>query len=231
MTFSLSRRVSSRGVPIVRVGDMPYCIPMTDDAFFAGTTAADRDWWQALWPDPAAVLDRLGIGPGLTVVDLCCGDGYFTAPMSRIIGPAGRIFAVDLLPDMLARAKAHVAAEGCDNVTWIEADARRLADVIPAAVDGVVMTNTLHGVPDKTGLARAVAGVLRPGGFFAVVNWHAARSKDETPVLGKPRGPDPALRLSPEATAAAIGPAGFVSARLEDVGPYHDGTVFRKAGN
>jgi predicted methyltransferase len=39
----------------------------------------DDDWWQALWPDPAKVLVEMGVQPGMVVVDLCCGDGLFTA--------------------------------------------------------------------------------------------------------------------------------------------------------
>ncbi|MBN6743241.1 hypothetical protein JKG47_22800, partial [Acidithiobacillus sp. MC6.1] len=57
---------------------------MTNDvmkeAFFPATVMPDPDWWHALWPDPEGVLRALGIGPGLGVVDLCCGDGHFTAP-------------------------------------------------------------------------------------------------------------------------------------------------------
>jgi SAM-dependent methyltransferase len=204
---------------------------MIDDAFFPATTMPDWEWWRALWPDPAEVLRSLGIGPGMTAVDLCCGDGYFTAPMSRVVGEGGRVIGIDMLPAMLEAAKAHVAREGLDNVTWIEADARHLPSVLARPVDMVVIANTFHGVPDKTGLAGAVAAILDSGGRFAVVNWHAAHSNEETPVLGKPRGPAPGMRLSPEATRAAVEPAGFVSDAVEEVGPYHYGAVFRKVAD
>ena len=209
----------------------PTLSPMTDDAFFPATTMPDWEWWRALWPDPAAVLRRLGTGPGMTVVDLCCGDGYFTAPMSRIVGEEGRIFGVDMLPPMLDAARAHVAGEGLPNCTWIEADARELPARVTTPVDMVVIANTFHGVPDKTGLAEAVAAALDSRGRFAVINWHAAASNQETPVLGKPRGPAPAMRLSPEATKAAVEPAGLVLDAVEEVGPYHYGAVFRKAAD
>ena len=204
---------------------------MTEDALFPATGMPDWDWWSELWPDPAAVLRRLGIGPGMTVVDLCCGDGYFTAPMSRIVGDEGRVIGLDMLPAMLAAAKEHVAGEGLPNVTWIEADARDLPALVSTPVDMVVIANTFHGVPDKTGLAGAVAAVLDSGGLFAVVNWHAATSNQDTPVLGKGRGPAPGMRLSPEAARAAIEPAGLVLDAVHEVGPYHYGAVFRKAAD
>ncbi|NIP64400.1 MAG: methyltransferase, partial [Gammaproteobacteria bacterium] len=37
----------------------------------------DRDWWNALWPDPEEIVRLVGVEAGMNVVDLCCGDGYF----------------------------------------------------------------------------------------------------------------------------------------------------------
>ena len=53
---------------------------------FHATAMPDGDWWRALWPDPAAVVDALGIQSGTTVVDVGCGDGYFTAAIARRVG-------------------------------------------------------------------------------------------------------------------------------------------------
>ena len=66
--------------------------------FFPATTMPDADWWQALWPDPAKVLVEMGVQPGMLVVDLCCGDGLFTAPLART---ADRVYAIDIDPTML----------------------------------------------------------------------------------------------------------------------------------
>lgn len=51
------------------------------DEFFPATAMPDNAWWSALWPEPGDVVRRLGIETGMTVLDLCCGDGYFTAPL------------------------------------------------------------------------------------------------------------------------------------------------------
>ncbi|MGB8564003.1 MAG: methyltransferase, partial [Pseudolabrys sp.] len=52
--------------------------------FFEGTGMPEPGWWEALWPDPAKVLRDVGVAPGMDVVDLCSGDGWFTFPLSRI---------------------------------------------------------------------------------------------------------------------------------------------------
>ncbi len=72
-------------------------------------------------------------------------------------------------------------------------------------------------------------GTLRPGGLFAIVNWHA-RPREETTVLGEPRGPRTELRMSPEQTIAAVEASGLRFARLVEVPPYHYGAVFERAG-
>ena len=93
---------------------------MASEDFFTATGMPDRDLWSALWPDPAVVLWSLGIEARMTVVDLRCGEGYFTAPLAKLV--RGRVYGVDLDPDMLERGRAKVAA----------ADAMDLAGLIPA---------------------------------------------------------------------------------------------------
>ena len=198
---------------------------MKDARLFPATLMPDADWWTALWPDPEDTLRRVGIGIGMTVIDLCCGDGYFTAPMIRMVGNAGHVYAVDLDPEMLALAKA--AATGEENCTWIEADARAMAEEIPDPADFVLIANTFHGIPGQPAFCQSVARVLRPGGRFAIINWHK-RPREETPVLGKARGPASDMRMSPADTEAVVVPAGFTLDRTVELAPYHYGAVFKK---
>lgn len=198
---------------------------MTDNSdIFPATAMPDRDWWAALWPDPEATLRALGITPDMTVLDLCCGDGWFTAPLAKLTG--GRVYALDLDPEMLAQAKEEVARAGASVAGWIEGDARELPSLLPEKADFVLIANTFHGVPDQTAMAKAVAAILKPGGRFAIVNWHAT-PREETPVLGQPRGPRTEMRMPPDQTRAVVEPAGFELQELVELPPYHYGAVFR----
>lgn len=185
----------------------------------------DRDWWQALWLDPAAVLRALGIEPGMIVVDLCCGDGYFTAPLAVLVH--GKVYGLDLDPDMLERARIEVERIGAQVRQWICGDAQDLPYLIPEHVDFVLLANTFHGVPEKTALSRSVAAVLKPGGRFAIVNWYPF-PREQTVILGQPRGPKTAMRMSPEQVQAVVEPAGFELEQVVELPPYHYGVVFRK---
>jgi ubiquinone/menaquinone biosynthesis C-methylase UbiE len=184
----------------------------------------DRDWWQALWPDPKRVLEDIGVVGGMQVIDLCCGDGYFTAPMGQLVAD-GTVFAVELSAEMIAAARAEVERAGVGNVTFIQGDAMNLAELVPAPVDLVLIANTFHGALDHTGLARAVRATLKDDGTFVVINWWP-RPREETTVLGKPRGPRPELRFSPDQVAAWVEPAGFRLREVKKVSPYHYGAIF-----
>ena len=77
--------------------------------FFEGTGMPEPGWWEALWPDPAKVLRDVGVAPGMDVVDLCSGDGWFTFPLSRI---ARRVIAIDIDAALLEAAKVRIAERG-----------------------------------------------------------------------------------------------------------------------
>ena len=193
------------------------------ERLFPATIMPDQDWWHALWPDPDGVVKALYIEPGMTVVDLGCGDGYFTAAIARQVS-SGRVIGFDLDPAMLDQAKA--VCDGMANCDWLLGDAMGLSRLIADPVDFVLIANTFHGVPDKTALSREIAAVLKPGSRFAIVNWYPV-AREKTPVLGQPRGPRTELRMSTEQTRAMVEPAGFELEALVDLPPYHYGAIFK----
>ncbi|MCD6707998.1 MAG: class I SAM-dependent methyltransferase [Thiobacillus sp.] len=195
---------------------------MIQERLFPATGMPDRNWWHALWPDPDGAVRALRVERGMTVVDLGCGYGYFTAAIARQVG-LGRVVGFDLDPEMLEQAQA--ACEGLANCDWLLGDARELGSLIGAPADYVLIANTFHGVPDKTALAREVAVALKPNGRFAIVNWYPLPREDTT-VLGQPRGPSAELRMSPEQTRAVVEPAGFKLETLVELPPYHYGAIF-----
>jgi SAM-dependent methyltransferase len=192
-------------------------------AYFPATAMPDADWWHALWPNPRQVVIDVGIGPAMRVVDLCCGDGYFTAEIARVAAD-GRVFAIDLDANLLQ--EAHRACGEGSNCVFIEGDALELHKLLPQPADYVFIANTFHGVPDKEALARVVRCALKPGGLFGIVNWYPL-PRERTTVLGKPRGPATDMRMSPEAVREVVETAGFTFERLVELPPYHYGIVFK----
>ena len=70
--------------------------------FFDGTEMPTAGWWEALWPDPAGVLATVGVRPGMEVIDLCSGDGWFTLHISKVVTGVGAI-DIDRSPLDVAR--------------------------------------------------------------------------------------------------------------------------------
>ncbi len=192
---------------------------------FPATAMPDPDWWQALWTDPAGVLEAVGIRGGMVVIDLCCGNGLFTVPLSVLLN--GRVYAIDIDPRMLDMAKQALADSRAPDCVWIEGDARDMANLVPEKVDAVLIANTFHGVPEQTRMAENAYDVLKPKGRFVVVNWHVL-PREKTTVLGQPRGPRLDLRMSADDVRNVVEPSGLVFINAVELPPYHYGAVFQK---
>ena len=117
----------------------------------------DPGWWEALWPDPAGVLAKVGLKPGMDAIDLCSGDGWFTLQIAKI---ARHVIAIDIDGKLLHNARN----------MFIEGNAYAIATLVDRQVDFVFLANAFHGVPDKPRLARAVSSVLKLAGLFVIVN-------------------------------------------------------------
>ena len=193
-------------------------------ALFEGTEMPTAGWWDALWPDPAGVLEAVGLRRDMAAIDLCCGDGWFTLPMSKV---AASVVAIDIDRNMLEAARDRLAAAGATNCEFVEGDAYELAELTRRPVDFVLMANAFHGVPDQPRLADAIGKVLKPAGRLAVVNWHQRR-REETTILGEPRGPKSELRMSPGQTIASIEAGGLIFAGLVELPPYHYAVIMER---
>ncbi|WP_345611945.1 arsenite methyltransferase [Pseudonocardia adelaidensis] len=124
----------------------------------------------------AAVAASLGCGvptavaelrPGEVVLDLGSGAGADVLISARRVAPGGRVFGLDMTPEMLALARANAAAAGIENVEFLHG---YLEDVpLPdAGVDVVISNCVINLAADKPAVLREAARVLRPGGRFAV---------------------------------------------------------------
>jgi protein-L-isoaspartate O-methyltransferase len=200
---------------------------MTTDlpGFFEGTEMPTAGWWEALWPDPAGVLAAVGVKPGMDVIDLCSGDGWFTLQIARI---ARHVVAIDIDRNLLDVARHRLMESGVKNCDFVVGDAYELVKLAPRPADFVFMANAFHGVPDRLRLTKAVREALKPTGRFGVINWYQ-RPREETTILGEPRGPKTELRISPEQTIKSAEAGGLKLAKVVEVPPYHYGVVFERS--
>jgi SAM-dependent methyltransferase len=131
-------------------------------------------WWlgwllvnslRRLWQDPHAIVGPY-VRPGMTVLEPGPGMGFFTLELARLVGPEGRVVAVDLQPRMLQALKRRSARAGL--LARIDARLSRGAslgiDELAGTFDFVLAFAVVHELPDRAAFFAEAAHALKPTG-------------------------------------------------------------------
>ena len=130
-------------------------------------------WWlgyllaspvRRLFQNPRALLQPM-VTEGMTVLEPGPGMGFFTLELARLVGPAGRVVAIDLQPRMLAGLARRAARAGlAGRIETRQAQPDRLGtDNLEAKVDFVLAFAMVHELPDQMGFFVEAARALKPG--------------------------------------------------------------------
>ncbi|MFC1937862.1 class I SAM-dependent methyltransferase [Chloroflexota bacterium] len=126
------------------------------------------------WLQPAdKLIERSGIKPGMTIVDLGCGSGAFTTLAARAVGERGKVYGVDMQPAMLRQLRHKLARAESHDIKNIELK-RAGAYELPfedESIDLIYMVTVLPEIPDKARALREIKRVLRPGGILAATEF------------------------------------------------------------
>jgi len=179
-----------------------------------------EEMWQGFF-DPQATLKKLGLTERCgDVPEFGCGYGTFTIPAAQMI--QGRVYALDIDPEMLAITKAKVDAANLSNVELGQRDFVVDGSGLPdSSVDYVMLFNILHA-EERLAMLKEAWRVLATGGKLAVIHWNYDPST--------PRGPSMSIRPRPEECRSWAEQVGFVllPSVLVDLPPYHYGFVFER---
>ena len=124
----------------------------------------------------AAVLASLGCGnptalatlqPGQVVLDLGSGGGIDVLLSARRVGPTGKVYGLDMTPEMLALARRNQAEAGVENAEFLLGTIEDIP-LPDASVDVVISNCVINLSADKDKVLAEAFRVLRPGGLFAV---------------------------------------------------------------
>jgi ubiquinone/menaquinone biosynthesis C-methylase UbiE len=113
-------------------------------------------------------IDRLGLEPGASVLEVGCGTGANLAPIVAAVGEAGRVTGIDLSPGMLARAERLVGERGWRNVDLIEGDAR--SATLPEPIDAVLFSLSYSVMPEPRETLARVWERLASSGVVVVMD-------------------------------------------------------------
>ena len=148
---------------------------------------------------PRDFLKQAGLSGGDTVVDVGCGPGFMTLPAAVLVGPNGRVYAVDIERRMLDLVNKRVAEAGLGNVTTVF-NAGEGISVPDGVADFVLCGLVLHYFPDEAGrqaLVRDIGRMMKPGGRGLFIE-HIPQPAD-----------DEKERMNPKTMAKVLERAGF----------------------
>jgi len=171
-----------------------------------------RDEWQK----PHQVIQALNLARSAVVADIGSGTGYFSIRLAHFV-PKGRVFGVDIEPDMVKYLAERAKRDGLANVTAVAGqpgDAR-----LPAKVDLVLMVDVFHHIADRGQYFRKLRDSLKPGGRVAIIDFNRK----------SPMGPPPSARITPDGVKAELRAAGYTLVKEHDFLPHQYFLIFRAA--
>ena len=144
----------------------------------------EADWMErpsrAVQELPSRVVQALELGPSDVVADIGAGTGYFTFRISPLV-PYGKVYAVDIDPEMLSLIRARMEEENVQNVVPVEGTASDPR--LPAgAIDLALIVDSYHEFSHPREMMTKVVEALEPGGRLVLVEY---------------RGEDPTLPVQP----------------------------------
>jgi ubiquinone/menaquinone biosynthesis C-methylase UbiE len=168
----------------------------------------------------ALPLEKAGLQPGETVLDLGCGCGSDVLAAAQLVGSGGLVYGIDQSLEVLEAAKQAAAREGITNATFLEG----LIENIPLGDEsvGVVLSNCVINLSvDRARSLQEAFRVLKPGGRLIIADIilldaafsptvTAAEQQLVTPVLGCANGV-----LSQDEYLAILEQCGFVHTEIE----------------
>lgn len=119
---------------------------------------------------PETALDKIGLRPGMAVADVGAGSGYFTVRLAKRVGPAGKVYAVDVQPEMMAILRRRLAEEKLTTVQTILGTA---ADPkLPKnSVDLILMVDVYHEFSQPQNMLRRMKEALKSDGRLVLLEY------------------------------------------------------------
>jgi len=195
----------------------------TDRRAFRDPAERAKSWDspdRGAWQKPEAVMRLLGAQRGDTVADLGAGTGYFTRLLSSVVGPEGRVYAVDIEQAMLDHIRGREDILFPQNIVTVLAtpDDPKLPD---GELDLIFTANTWHHIDDRLNYLERLRRALKPYGRLVIVDWHEG---------DLPEGPPAGHKLSRDAVVQELQKGGWTLTSESVALPYQYLLVFAPPG-
>jgi len=181
-------------------------------AYIASLEDPRRDEYQK----PHDVIMALGLKEGEVVADIGAGSGYFSLRFAHHVGDEGRVYAVDINPDMIVYMNRRIRDMQLKNIVTVLAapDDPLLMD---ASIDRFFICDTWHHIENKTQYLALMKKMLKPGGQVIMIDF---QKKD------LPLGPPLEMKIAREDLVRQMETNEFKLAKEHTFLPYQYFLVF-----
>jgi ubiquinone/menaquinone biosynthesis C-methylase UbiE len=128
------------------------------------------------------VLKEAGIEAGFSVLDFGCGPGGYIIPLAELVGPSGKIHALDIHPLAVHEVRKKAAQKGIKNIETIESDCR--TGLPDNSVDTALLYDVFHDLARPDEVLRELHRVLKAGGTLSFSDHHMKEREILTRVTG-----------------------------------------------
>ncbi len=163
------------------------------------------------WYNPEVTLQGIGLKAGMVFVDVGCGDGFFSVLAAKMVGAAGKVYAVDTDAGAIEKLKRKAAEQGLQNIHAVTGAGEETVFCTDCA-DVVFYSMVLHDFNDPVKVLLNAKQMLKPTGLLADLDW----KKKQMPF-----GPPMRIRFSEEYASDLIKQAGLKIKEIKEVGPHH----------
>jgi ubiquinone/menaquinone biosynthesis C-methylase UbiE len=120
--------------------------------------------------DCTTMLAELGVKPGMTICDMGCGNGFYSLKLAEMVGPEGKVLAVDIQPEMLRLLQARADEAGIDNIEKILGDIDD-PKLEPGTVDLILCVDVYHEFSHPEEMLSHMRKSLKPEGQLVLVEF------------------------------------------------------------
>jgi predicted methyltransferase len=158
--------------------------PLTGRKYAGVMGMAGADWLvrpeREAEENPEGALDAIQLRPGMTVADIGAGVGYMTLRMARRVGPKGKVYAVDLQPQMLDGLRENAAKAKLNNIQPVLGE---VADPkLPAGqMDLILLVDVYHEFSQPQEMLRRMHAALKPEGRLVLLEYR--KEDPNVPIL------------------------------------------------
>ncbi len=165
---------------------------------------------------PHEVIHALNLKSGEVIADIGAGSGYFTFHLARHVGDKGKVYAVDVSPEMILHVNRRIREQKANNVVPLLADPDD--PLLPdRSVNRFFFSDSWHHIENQSKYLSLMKRMLKPGGEIVMIDFH----KKELPV-----GPPMQMKIAREDLIKQLDSNGYRLAKEHSFLPYQYFLVF-----